>query len=167
MTTAHNPFAGETPFPPAGDGVVFKFTNGDILKLYSLYGPDPRDPVEIEPGTNRLKHHFWSTVLTRAEHHDPHVLMNLCRIGLKERSGEKLVPIQRSPEWWDDPPFCFADTSDAIVSGLTWSRWMMTPDMLAQQMREQAERFARESQEAGAAAEDPQPRTAESPTSSI
>lgn len=167
MTQPHNPFAGETPFPLAGEDVVFKFTTSDIMKLYSLYGPDPRAPIAIEPGTGRMENHFWSTVLSRAENHDPHVLFHLCKVGLKERSGDKLVPLNRPAEWWDDLPFAFADTSDAIVSGITWSRWAMTPDMLAQQMREHAARLHAEQAEGVEQAPDPLTGTTGSPTSSI
>lgn len=163
--TLHNPFAGETPFPPAGDDVILKYTTSDILKLYTLYGPDPREAMKVEPGTNRISGHFWTTLLGRAEMHDPHVLFNLLKVGLKQRDGERLVPLKRPAEWWDDLPFSFADTADIITSGLTWSRWGMTPDQLADMMREQAARV-REEMEGGSALENPPMATTESPTSS-
>lgn len=164
--TTHNPFAGETPFPLAGEDVVFKFTTNDILQLYSLYGPDPRAEPEVDPVTNRIRNHFWSTVLGRAEAHDPHVLFNLCRIGLKERVEDKLVSLRsrRDQDWWDDLPFAWSEAADTIVSGLTWSRWGLTPDQLAAQMREQVAQIEREQREGAAGV--PQTGMTESPTSS-
>lgn len=164
--TLHNPFAGETPFPLAGDDVVLKFTTSDILKLYGLYGPDPREPMKVDPDTKRVAGHFWTTILGRAEMHDPHVLFNLLKVGLKQRVDERLVALKRPQEWWDDLPFSFADTSDLILSGVTWSRWGMTPDQLAEQMRLEAARATAELEAGGDPSAHPPMATTESPTSS-
>lgn len=161
--TLHNPFAGETPFPLAGEDVILKFTTSNILQLYTLYGPDPREAMKVEPGTNRISGHFWTTLLGRAEMHDPHVLFNLLKVGLKQRDGDRLVPLKRPAEWWDDLPFSFADTADIITAGVTWSRWGMTPDQLADMMRQQAAQVAEEIE--GGAPENPPTATTESPTS--
>jgi hypothetical protein len=165
MTTPHNPFAGETPFPLAGGEAILKFTTADIMKLYTLYGPDPREPMRVEPGGKGVTGSFWSTVLARAEMHDPHVLFNLLRLGLKQQNDAgKLVPLQRSQEWWDDLPFAWSEAAEIITTGLTWSRWFMTPEGLAQFMRQQAAAAAEAMGEGGP--EDPPMGTTLSPTSS-
>lgn len=135
----HNPFAGETPFPLAGEGVILKFTTSDLARLHSLYGPDVRSPPTLDPVSGRISQYFWGTILGWIDVHDPVVIQNILKVGLKERNGAgKLKPIQRDSDWWEELPFALSEVADAIQSGLLWSRWGMTPDQLAEKLREQA-----------------------------
>jgi hypothetical protein len=135
----HNPFSGETPFPPAGEGVVLRFTASDLARLHSIYGPDVRRPPDVDPRTGHVAMYFWGTVLGWLSVHDPVVIGNLLKIGLKERNASgKLVPIQRDEDWWESPPFSYSEVADMIEAGLMWSRWGMTPEQLAEKLREQS-----------------------------
>jgi hypothetical protein len=166
MTAPHNPFAGETPFPEAGEGVVLKFTTSDIARLHSMYGPDVRRPPEIDPVSGKVRNSFWQTVIGHISVHDPVVIEAVLRVGLKEPNAEgKLKPIRRADDWWEEPPFRYSDVADQIESGLMWSRWGLTPDQLAEKIREQIEAERRAAAE-GTFVADPTIRTMESPTSS-
>lgn len=168
MTEMHNPFAGETPFPPAGEGVVLRFTTSDILRLHSLYGPDPRKPPEVDERTGLIVNSFWNVVIGWIEAHDPAVIMNVLKTGLKERQPDgSLKPLVKNEQWWEDPPFSFADVADQILSGVMWSRWGMTPEQLAAHLKAEAERY-QEMVNAGEVDENPQRTvTKERPTSSV
>jgi hypothetical protein len=137
----HNPFAGETPFPIAGEGVVLKFRSSDIARLHSVYGPDTRKPPEVDPLTKLPVQTFWTTILGHLSVHDPNVVETVLRVGLKERDDDgKLKPIKRDNDWWEDLPFSFADGADQLSEALFWSRWGMTSVQYSELLREQAER---------------------------
>jgi hypothetical protein len=162
MSQMHNPFAGETPFPAAGEGVVIKFTTTDIARLHSLYGPDLRKAPEMDPQTNRVNQTFWTTIIGWISVHDPVVIQNVLRVGLKEFGPDgKLRYVKRDDEWWDDPPFSYSDVAEVVEHGLIWSRWGTTAEQLAAQLEAEATRV----HEGGEPA-DPQNRTTASPTSS-
>lgn len=136
----HNPFAGETPFPIAGEGVLLKFTTRDIATLHGKYGPDVRKPPEFDPITGRVQNTFWQTIIGWVSVHDPVVLTDVLKVGLKEPGPNgRLSPIKRDQEWWDTPPFRWADIAETIEFGLMWSRWGETPDQLAERLRKQIE----------------------------
>jgi hypothetical protein len=163
--TQHNPFAGETPFPAAGEGVILKFTNSDILRLHSVYGPDVRHSPDTDPVSGRVRNAFWTNMIGWISLHDPVVIDALLRAGLKEPGPDgKLQPIKRPESWWEDPGFSYSDVAELIEHGLMWSRWGMTPDQLAARMRAEMEQAAAE----GGQSEDPQTGATTTPqTSSV
>lgn len=162
MITGHNPFAGETPFPAAGEGVVIKFTTSDIARLHSLYGPDLRKPPEMDPQTRQVSQTFWTTLIGWISVHDPVVIGNVLRVGLKEMGDDgKLHYVKRDDAWWDDPPFSYSDVAEVVEHGLIWSRWGTTAEQLAAQLEAEARRTRENGHDP-----DPLSRTTESPTSS-
>ena len=164
MPQPHNPFAGETPFPVAGEGVVLRFSASDLAYLHSVYGPDTRKPPEVD-AMGRPIQTFWTTISGWLSLHDPVVVQTVLRYGLKERNKSgKLVPLRRDDDWWEYPPFAYSDISDQLKSALIWSRWGETPEDLAKRLREQIAAQQRAAADGGD--EDPTMRMPESPTSS-
>jgi hypothetical protein len=164
MPHPHNPFAGETPFPIAGEGVVLKFSASDIARLHAVYGPDTRKPPDLDGRGNPIQT-FWTTISGWLSLHDPVVVHTVLKYGLKERNAAgKLVPIHRDEEWWEYPPFAYSEIADQLEAALIWSRWGETPESLAERLREQVEAQRLAALEGDG--EDPTMRMPESPTSS-
>lgn len=139
----HNPFRGETPFPLAGEGVVLRFRTGDLTRLRGKYGAPPTKKPEIGPD-GKLVDHFWEILLTGIAVHDPVIMLDVLKAGLKEPGGNKPLSLD-----WEDLPFSFAEMEEPLQTGLMVSRWGMTPDQLAAQIRAQAEETARLAAESG------------------
>lgn len=137
----HNPFKGETPFPLAGEGVVLRFKTGDITRLRGKYGAPPNRKPEVDDN-GQLVDHFWTILLTGLASHDPVIMVDVLKAGLKKEDGKTEHKLD-----WDDLDFTFADMEEPLTDGLTLSRWGRTAADLAVELRAQAEAYEQAAKE--------------------
>lgn len=149
----HNPFKGETPFPLAGEGAVLRFTTGDITSLRGKYGAPPTRKPELDD-RGQLVDHFWTILLTGIAAHDPIIMVDVLKAGLKEEGGKKRLNLD-----WNDLPFNFYEMEQPLQDGLNLSRWGMTAKELAEHLREQADEAERQMAENGGEAPPVDPTT--------
>lgn len=132
----------EFPFPLAGEGVVLRFRTIDLSRLRSIYGDDHRKAPGRDT-SGRIVDAFWDVLLSRIDAHDPTVIVDCLRHGLKQQDGKtefKGLDL-------DDLPFALDAAAPYVADALLLARWGMTSGELAARMREEVAAARRDGDE--------------------
>lgn len=126
----HNAMANEVPFPHVGEGAVLRFRTIDLVHLRSKYGPAANAKPEYDDRGRRIDH-FWQILIVGIESHDPMVMSDLLRKGLKQSDGK--TPFEMD---FDDLPFPLQSIEAQLMDAVFLSRWGETVAQVAEKLQQ-------------------------------